>query len=39
MNSRKRYILTHPLTGNYGGLLQAYAQWARLYHQLNGYIR
>ena len=25
MNSKKRFILTHPLTGNYGGLLQAHA--------------
>lgn len=31
MNSRKRYILTHPLTGNYGGLLQAFA----LYTSIN----
>lgn len=30
MNSRKRYILTHPLTGNYGGLLQAYALYSTI---------
>lgn len=28
--SEKTLILTHPLTGNYGGLLQAYASWSVL---------
>ena len=30
MNNKKRYILTHPLTGNYGGLLQAYALYSAI---------
>lgn len=30
MNNKKRYILTHPLTGNYGGLLQAYALYSTI---------
>lgn len=30
MNSKKRFILTHPLTGNYGGLLQAHALYTTI---------